>query len=86
MKIVIDIPDYNPIYGVLPTFEDGSMIVVRLTNGVPVLAANSAGLESLANHLLALAQPDVPAGCHIHYDDLHGELEPGSSELIIVKT
>jgi hypothetical protein len=86
MKIVIDIPDYNPMHGVLPMFKDGSTIVVRITNGVTVLTANSAGLESLANHFLALAQPDVPAGCHIHYDDFHGELELGSSELVVVKT
>lgn len=85
MKIVVDISDYNPMHGVLPKFQDGSVIIVRVTNGVPVLSANSAGLESLANHLLTLAQSDVPAGCHIHYDDFHGELAAGSSELIVEK-
>ena len=48
------------------------------------IAANSAGLISLARHLLELAQSGVPAGYHFHLDD-YGSLEKGSCELIIGK-
>ncbi len=49
------------------------------------LSANKAGLTSLAIQLLTLAQDNVPAGCHIHYDKFNS-LEDGSIELVIQKT
>ena len=49
-----------------------------------LISANKAGLVSLANHLLALAQDDVKIGTHIHFDDLNS-LEENSVGLIIEK-
>ena len=48
------------------------------------IKANKEGLESLANHILNLAQDSIPAGYHIHLDD-YGSLVEGSAELIIEK-
>ena len=49
-----------------------------------ILNSNKVGLVSLANHLLNLAQEDVPSGYHIHLD-AYGSFEEGSSDLIISK-
>jgi hypothetical protein len=84
MRIIIDVPDYSPETGLQLGWQPGSVIRVSVTHGVPVITANSTGLETLANHFLTLAQPDVAAGTHIHYDDWVG-LEEGSSELIVDK-
>ena len=46
--------------------------------------ANKAGLISLANHLLTLAQDEVEDGAHIHLDE-HNSLEKDSVDFIIEK-
>ena len=48
------------------------------------IIANKEGLTSLANHLLNLAQDNVPRGYHLHFDESNS-LKDGSSELIIEK-
>ena len=53
------------------------------TNKV-VISANREGLISMVNHLLNLAQVDVPCGTHIHLDE-YNALEDGSIDLIIEK-
>ena len=50
-----------------------------------VISANREGLISLANHLLNLAQTDVPCGTHIHLDGRNNSLEDGSQSIIIEK-
>lgn len=78
----------------VPSFED-NILRLQWENGFAikcdidkynnvVLSANSAGLISLARHLLTLAQSDVPEYTHIHLDE-YDSLESGSKELIIVK-
>jgi len=85
MRKVVEIPGYVPTQGVRTEWEDGFIIsFIPGSNGSMVLSANTAGLVSLARHLLTLAQSEVPAGSHIHYDK-DRTLEPGSEELIIVK-
>lgn len=84
MKTIVDIPDYNVERGLSLTWQDGFFIIVEIADDKTLIKANSAGLISLANHLLTLAQSEVPAGHHIHYDDMNS-LEDGSSELIIEK-
>ena len=59
-------------------WESGFSIGVRADNGEVVISANKAGLISLANHLMALAE----AGGHFHLDE-HNSLEPHSCELIV---
>lgn len=55
-----------------------------LQNDEVVISANREGLISLANHLLNLAQTDVPCGTHIHLDE-NNSLEDGSQSIIIEK-
>ncbi len=48
------------------------------------LIGNKAGLTSMANHLVTLAQNGVPDGARIELDDKHGLL-PDSCKIVIVK-
>ena len=59
-------------------WEDGFTIATRIED-----EANAAGLRSLANHLLALAE-DETKGAHIHLDEFNS-LEDHSVELIVEK-
>lgn len=86
MKIIkIEIPEYNPEMGIVYKWENGFDIDVRLDNGVVKILVNKEGLISLANHLINLAQDDIPLGYHLHFDE-YNALEEGSIELIIEKT
>lgn len=82
MKRIIEIPGYNPERGIILKWSHDFEIKVD-TDGKQVhISGNSAGLESLANHLLNLAQDNVPAGTHIHLDE-YNSLNDNSAELII---
>lgn len=61
-------------------WKEGSVINTRIDSGTVVISANSEGLLSLADHLIALVQESP--GSHIHYDE-YNSLEEGSQELII---
>ena len=65
-------------------WEDGFTIATRIEDGAIVVSANAAGLRSLANHLLTLAE-DETKGAHLHLDEFNS-LEDHSVELIIEKT
>jgi hypothetical protein len=82
MEISITVPEYHPQNGIQFKWEDGFNIEVRIEKGITIIKANKEGLRSLANHLLNLAQQNVPSGYHLHFDELNS-LEEGSSELII---
>jgi hypothetical protein len=84
IEITVGIPTYNPSHGFTYQWEAGFLIQTSVENGVTLIQANKAGLISLANHLLNLAQDGVPPGVHLHLDDLNS-LEESSSELIIEK-
>jgi hypothetical protein len=84
MKIELDVPDYSPRTGLHMKWEEGFMIETRIEGGTTMIAANQAGLVSLARLILTLANTQVPAGHHWHLD-ASNSLEEGSSELIIVK-
>lgn len=62
----------------------GFDIEVKYENETVVISANKAGLFSLANHLLNLAQEEIPVGYHLHLDESNS-LEEGSVDLIIQK-
>ena len=66
-------------------WENGFTIATRLEeDGAVVVSANAAGLRSLANHFLALADDDSK-GAHFHLDEFNA-LEDHSVELIVEKT
>lgn len=84
MKKTLDIPDYSPETGVVLKWENDAEIKVSTEHGEVLIEANAEGLTSMANHLLNLAQTDVPSGTHIHLDE-NNSLKDGSSDLIIAK-
>ncbi|WP_126243751.1 Imm32 family immunity protein [Chitinophaga rhizosphaerae] len=83
-NITISILPYNAQKGLEFKWEAGFEIETKVVNGEIQIEGNAAGLISLANHLLNLAQEEVPGGYHIHLDDLNA-LEDGSVALVIVK-
>ena len=65
-------------------WEDGFTIATRIeADGAIVISANAAGLRSLANHLLMLAD-DEAKSTHFHLDE-YNSLEDHSVELIVEK-
>lgn len=85
MEIIeIEIPKYNSDNGIEYKWESGFHIETQIEDGIIKIIANKAGLLSLANHLLNLAQDTVPSDHHLHFDE-YNSLEDGSAELIIEK-
>lgn len=80
--ILID--DYSESRGVTIRWSDGYIIHVESHNGSVQIRGNAAGLTSLAQHMLTLAQTAVPGGRHVHYS-ADTCLEDGSLELVIEK-
>jgi hypothetical protein len=83
VKIEVEVIDYQHDVGLRLSWADGAVIEVS-ASGEVMLSANPAGLITLANHLLTLAQPRVPSGSHVHLDESSGLFE-GSAELVIIK-
>jgi hypothetical protein len=84
VKVIVEIPEYNPTAGFTCNWEYGFTIKTVIEDGTVILSANKEGLISLANHLLNLAQDSIKAGTHLHLDE-YNSLENGSNELIISK-
>ncbi len=84
MKTELNVPEYSPSAGFRFEWDDGFEISSTLDKDGVVIRANAAGLRSLARHLLALAQPQVPTGYHFHLDDSNS-LEDESCGLIFEK-
>lgn len=65
-------------------WEDGFTISTRIeADGAIVITANAAGLRSLANHFMALADEES-TNSHFHLDE-YNSLEDHSVELIVEK-
>lgn len=64
------------------SWENGSIITVKVVNEEVVISANKEGLLSFAKQLSLLAMQDQ--GSHIHYDK-YNSLEEGSIDLIVEK-
>lgn len=64
------------------TWVENYRLRVRQMGTDVVIEGNAEGLETLARHLLTLAQPDVPSGAHLHLEDSNG-LELGSLALVL---
>jgi hypothetical protein len=84
MEIKIEIPEYYSDKGITYNWEDGFEIEVKKMNLEVIISANKAGLISLANHFLNLAQDKIPSGSHLHFDQ-NNSLEENSLELVIEK-
>lgn len=84
MELKIEIPPFTKEKGIDYKWENNFVIEASIVNGTIVIKANREGLTSLANHLLNLAQENVPPGHHLHFDEFNS-LEESSAELIIEK-
>jgi hypothetical protein len=82
MKQEVNVGSYDATSGIRLEWALGFNIEVMSHSGEVVIRANGAGLISLAQHLLTLAEDSVPSGTHIHLDASR-ELEDGSADLII---
>ncbi|MDI1242860.1 MAG: hypothetical protein PSX80_13170 [bacterium] len=85
MEITLDVSEYNQSTGLPDKWIDGHRIEVKIDGGEVIIVANKAGLESLASHILALAQPTVPNDYHLHFSVSYG-LDESSVDLILGKT
>lgn len=84
MRVEIELEDYSKEKGMQLKWENGFSIKVEKDNDSVLILANKAGLISLANHLLNLAQDKIEDGVHIHLDE-YNSLEDDSVDLIIEK-
>lgn len=84
MEIKIQIPTYSRDNGLEIVWEDNFIIHAENNVNSIVITANKEGLQSLAKHLLTLAQDEVPVETHMHYDEFNS-LEDGSCEIVIQK-
>ena len=75
-------PDYEPDRPVPLEWDEGSEAMVRIEGDVVVLKANPAGLQSLARHLLTLAQEGVPEDTRITLNSFNG-LTNNSYEVVV---
>jgi hypothetical protein len=82
----VDVPEYTAAEGLRFAWDDDARIEVGSdADGSVVIAANRAGLVTLARHLLTLAQDEVPSGSHLHLEDDTG-LEGGSIALVLARS
>lgn len=84
MKQEVEITRYSKSKGLQLSWENNFAIEVKNEGKEVCVIANNEGLISLAKHLLALAQNEVPLGTHIHLDQ-YNSLEDGSVDLVIEK-
>ncbi len=88
MILQIQIPDSGDISSIWePDFKISTKISYPISKNDSksiLISMNSAGLISMARHLLWLAQDERYIGQHFHFDDINS-LEPGSVELVVEK-
>ena len=82
MERTIAVGSYSAASGLRLEWSSGFRIEVKLHSGEVLISANKAGLTSLAQHLLTLADDCVPVGTHLHLDASR-ELEDASLDLVI---
>ena len=81
-EIKINIPQYDDALECV--WDENFAIKTSAEYDTVTIRANSAGLMSLARHLILLAQEEVPGGSHFHFGEFNS-LEDNSVELIIAK-
>lgn len=84
MNVTVKIEPYSRENGIRLTCEPGYEITCSKDHDSFLIKANAAGLRSLANLCLTLAQDAAPQYSHVHLDE-YSALESGSVELVIVK-
>ena len=85
MEIKLEIPKYSSENGIKYNWTNGFEIKTKVENDAIIIKANREGLISLANHLLNLAQEEIPLGYHCHFDE-NNSLEKDSMQVIIQKS
>jgi hypothetical protein len=85
MEIKLNVPEHQKNRGIKYNWQNGFNIKIEIEDNTVLIKANREGLMSLANHLVTLAQQDIPLGYHAHFDDINS-LEEGSCQLIVEKT
>lgn len=85
MIVEVDVEPYTPERGLSLAYDDGFKIAVEVKKGEVVVAANRAGLLTLARALLTLAQAGVPPGQYLDFDKWSG-LEAGSPRIYFIKS
>ena len=85
MIIQIEVPDYEK-HGLTIIWEDDAILTTKFDNedNLITISANEGGLISLARHMLSLAQPNVPIGHHVHYENVNPS-ESNSYEMVLEK-
>jgi hypothetical protein len=78
----IEIGTYSSERGLQLAWVEGFTIEVAVHGGEVLIKADAAGLQSLAAHLLTLADQGVPVGAHVHLGP-GVELEDESVSLIV---
>ena len=82
MEVTVEIAEYDRRRGIQFTTDESDVIRVDARDNTVRIVGDASGLTSLAGYLLALAQPGVPDGAHIHLDEFSGR-PSGSTELIL---
>jgi len=68
MKINVEIIPYSDEDCICVELVPGAKIKCRKRGGEFLIQANREGLQFLAKTCLTLAQEDIPAGDHVHFD------------------
>jgi hypothetical protein len=76
----LSVPAYDAQRGVVAPAEGGT-VTVEVREGAVEIFGDPAGLRDLARWCLALADPAVPDGAHIHLDPGIIPLAPDSMHL-----
>ena len=84
MNTNIELGEYTAESGLRLTWQRDYRLRVASGEQEVLISANAAGLRSLAQHLLTLAQEHVPAGVHAHMEP-GLELEDESVPLVVEK-
>jgi hypothetical protein len=85
VEIVVKVGEYSLDTGVRIEWKPGFEIEVQALPREVIIRANAAGLTSLAQHFLTLAQQSVPPDTHVHLDASR-ELADASVDLVIERS
>jgi hypothetical protein len=86
VQVTVDVPRYSKERGLPRRWPDAYYLAVRIDNGLVTIEGDAAGLRGLAVQLLSLAQDETPPGYAHDLDGyLPAELEPGSTELVLLR-
>lgn len=84
MEVTVQVPDYSSDAGFRFEWDYAFTLEVSVEHDHVVLRANTAGLNSLARHLLERAPPSVRVAYHFHLDS-DASLEEHSMPLLVEK-